>query len=59
MALKQRDLEQLIARCGRENVLFSEADRIVYSTDAGAGVGGYESSAQLGWSRHLARVAPK
>src|SRR5688500_16128789 len=36
MALKQRDLEQLIARCGRENVLFSEADRIVYSTDTGS-----------------------
>jgi FAD/FMN-containing dehydrogenase/NAD-dependent dihydropyrimidine dehydrogenase PreA subunit len=36
MAIKRSDLEQLAARVGRENVLSSEADRIVYSTDMGA-----------------------
>lgn len=36
VAIKQRDLEQLAARIGRENVLTSEADRLVYSTDVGA-----------------------
>jgi FAD/FMN-containing dehydrogenase/NAD-dependent dihydropyrimidine dehydrogenase PreA subunit len=36
MAIRLRDLEQLMARIGRENVLTSEADRIVYSTDVGA-----------------------
>ncbi|MHB8632813.1 MAG: FAD-binding protein [Thermoplasmatota archaeon] len=36
MAIAKRDLEQLAARVGRENVLTGEADRIVYSTDAGA-----------------------
>ncbi len=36
MALKARDLEQLVARMGRENVLSGEADRLVYSTDTGA-----------------------
>lgn len=36
MAILKRDLDQLIARMGRENVLTSEADLLVYSTDAGA-----------------------
>ena len=36
MAMKQHDLEQLVARLGRENVLTSEADLLVYSTDIGA-----------------------
>ncbi|MEA3191483.1 MAG: hypothetical protein QOD77_2065 [Thermoplasmata archaeon] len=36
MAIKARDLEQLAARVGRDNVLTSEADRLVYSTDIGA-----------------------
>lgn len=36
MAIKIRDLEQLAARVGRENVLTSEADLAVYSTDMGA-----------------------
>ncbi len=36
MAIKTRDLEQLAARVGRENVLTSEADLAVYSTDTGA-----------------------
>ena len=36
MAIKVRDLEQLAARIGRDNVLWSEADRIVYSTDIGS-----------------------
>ena len=36
MAIKRSDLEQLAARVGRENVLTSEADRVVYSTDMGA-----------------------
>ncbi|MEA3136336.1 MAG: hypothetical protein QOC71_617, partial [Thermoplasmata archaeon] len=36
MAIKKADLEQLAARVGRDNVLSSEADRIVYSTDMGA-----------------------
>ncbi len=36
MALKRQDLEQLMARLGRDNVLFGEADRIVYSTDIGS-----------------------
>ncbi|MFA5943463.1 MAG: FAD-binding protein [Candidatus Thermoplasmatota archaeon] len=36
MAIKRSDLEQLAARVGRDNVLSSEADRIVYSTDMGA-----------------------
>src|SRR5687767_3016140 len=36
LAIKRADLEQLAARVGRENVLSSEADRIVYSTDMGA-----------------------
>ncbi|HUR24658.1 MAG TPA: FAD-binding protein [Candidatus Thermoplasmatota archaeon] len=36
MAIKRADLEQLAARVGRDNVLSSEADRIVYSTDMGA-----------------------
>jgi FAD/FMN-containing dehydrogenase/NAD-dependent dihydropyrimidine dehydrogenase PreA subunit len=36
LAIKPRDLEQLAARVGRENVLTSEADRLVYSTDVGA-----------------------
>ncbi len=36
MAIKRRDLEQLTARVGRENVLTSEADLLVYSTDVGA-----------------------
>ncbi|HUR64184.1 MAG TPA: hypothetical protein VM241_06860, partial [Candidatus Thermoplasmatota archaeon] len=36
MAIKARDLEQLAARVGRDNVLVSEADRLVYSTDVGA-----------------------
>ncbi|MFO1535220.1 MAG: FAD-binding protein [Thermoplasmatota archaeon] len=34
--IKARDLEQLAARVGRDNVLVSEADRLVYSTDVGA-----------------------
>ncbi len=36
MALKQQELEQLMARLGRDNVLFGEADRLVYSTDIGS-----------------------
>ncbi len=36
MALDRRDLDQLVARMGRENVLTSEADLIVYSTDVGS-----------------------
>jgi FAD/FMN-containing dehydrogenase/NAD-dependent dihydropyrimidine dehydrogenase PreA subunit len=36
LAIKRSDLEQLAARVGRDNVLSSEADRIVYSTDMGA-----------------------
>ncbi|HLF16396.1 MAG TPA: FAD-binding oxidoreductase, partial [Candidatus Thermoplasmatota archaeon] len=36
MSMKARDIEQLTARLGRENVLTSEADRLVYSTDVGA-----------------------
>ncbi len=36
MALKARDLDQLIARLGKDNVLHSQADRIVYSTDVGS-----------------------
>lgn len=36
MAISTRDLEQLAARVGRENVLTSEADLAVYSTDMGA-----------------------
>jgi FAD/FMN-containing dehydrogenase/NAD-dependent dihydropyrimidine dehydrogenase PreA subunit len=36
LAIKARDLEQLAARVGRENVLTSEADLAVYSTDMGA-----------------------
>ncbi|HUR62367.1 MAG TPA: FAD-binding protein [Candidatus Thermoplasmatota archaeon] len=36
MAIKARDLEQLAARVGRDNVLAGEADRLVYSTDIGA-----------------------
>jgi FAD/FMN-containing dehydrogenase/Fe-S-cluster-containing hydrogenase component 2 len=36
MAIKARDLEQLAARVGRDNVLTGEADRLVYSTDVGA-----------------------
>lgn len=36
MAIKSRDLDQLVARVGRDNVLTGEADRIVYSTDMGA-----------------------
>ncbi|MEK6975281.1 MAG: FAD-binding protein [Candidatus Thermoplasmatota archaeon] len=36
MSIKKSDLEQLAARMGRENVLWGEADRIVYSTDMGA-----------------------
>jgi FAD/FMN-containing dehydrogenase/ferredoxin len=36
MAIKPEDLEQLAARIGRENLLTSEADRLVYSTDVGS-----------------------
>jgi FAD/FMN-containing dehydrogenase/NAD-dependent dihydropyrimidine dehydrogenase PreA subunit len=36
MAIKPEDLEQLAARVGRENLLTSEADRLVYSTDVGS-----------------------
>ena len=36
MAIKRQDLEQLIARLGRENVLHGEADRLVYSSDVGS-----------------------
>jgi FAD/FMN-containing dehydrogenase/ferredoxin len=36
MAIKRRDLEQLIARLGAENVLVGAADRLVYSTDIGS-----------------------
>ena len=36
MAITPEDLEQLAARVGRENLLTSEADRLVYSTDIGA-----------------------
>lgn len=36
MAIKRADLEQLAARIGRENLLTSEADRYVYSTDIGS-----------------------
>jgi FAD/FMN-containing dehydrogenase/NAD-dependent dihydropyrimidine dehydrogenase PreA subunit len=36
LAIKRSDLDQLAARVGRDNVLSSEADRIVYSTDMGA-----------------------
>lgn len=36
VSLKQHDVEQLIARLGRENVLTSEADLHVYSTDVGS-----------------------
>jgi FAD/FMN-containing dehydrogenase/NAD-dependent dihydropyrimidine dehydrogenase PreA subunit len=36
MSIKKSDLEQLAARMGRDNVLWGEADRIVYSTDMGA-----------------------
>ncbi len=36
MTIKKSDLEQLAARLGRDNVLWGEADRIVYSTDMGA-----------------------
>ncbi len=36
MALKARDLDQLIARLGKDRVLHSQADRIVYSTDVGS-----------------------
>ncbi len=34
--IKPRLLEQLAARIGRENLLTSEADRLVYSTDVGS-----------------------
>ncbi|MGB0651890.1 MAG: FAD-binding protein [Thermoplasmatota archaeon] len=36
MALTKHDIEQLMARVGRDNVLTSEADRLVYSTDVGS-----------------------
>ncbi len=36
MAISRSDLEQLAARLGRENLLTSEADRLVYSTDIGS-----------------------
>lgn len=36
MAISLEDLQQLAARVGRENLLASEADRLVYSTDMGA-----------------------
>lgn len=36
MAINGSDLEQLAARMGRDNVLWSEADRLVYSTDLGS-----------------------
>ncbi len=36
MALSRRDVDQLSARMGRDNVLTSQADRIVYSTDIGS-----------------------
>lgn len=36
MAISRSDLEQLAARIGRENLLTSEADRYVYSTDIGS-----------------------
>ncbi|MGB1697096.1 MAG: FAD-binding protein [Thermoplasmatota archaeon] len=36
MAIKQSEIDQLIARLGRENVLTSEADLLVYSTDIGS-----------------------
>jgi FAD/FMN-containing dehydrogenase/NAD-dependent dihydropyrimidine dehydrogenase PreA subunit len=36
MTIKVEDLEQLAARIGRDNLLTSQADRLVYSTDIGA-----------------------
>jgi FAD/FMN-containing dehydrogenase/NAD-dependent dihydropyrimidine dehydrogenase PreA subunit len=36
LAIDSRDLEQLAARLGRDNVLTGDADRLVYSTDMGA-----------------------
>jgi len=36
VAISRSDLEQLAARLGRDNLLTSEADRYVYSTDVGA-----------------------
>jgi FAD/FMN-containing dehydrogenase/ferredoxin len=36
MSIKQSEIDQLIARLGRDNVLTSEADLLVYSTDIGS-----------------------